>query len=293
MYYLIRSLLYGISLLPFPVLYLISDFFYLVIFYVLRYRRDIVMQNLAIAFPEKSLPERKAIARQFYRNLIDTFIESVKFISISEKQLEKRSSGEFKLINDLTTKGKDIHIMASHQFNWEYANLLYSRHLTIPFVAVYMPISNKVIDKIFYNFRKRYGTILISKDDFKEKRNEVFSQQYSLALAADQNPGIPGNAFWLNFFGKPVPFVTGPGKGAVKNNTAVVFVGFRKIKRGHYYFHTELIAENAADHKPEELTRMYRDKLEHTIRLDPSNYLWSHRRWRWEWKEEYGPLIKD
>ncbi|HEX7846411.1 MAG TPA: lysophospholipid acyltransferase family protein [Chitinophagaceae bacterium] len=291
MYYLVRGLLYGISLLPFGILYLFSDLFYIIVYYLLKYRRGIVMQNLAIAFPEKTASERKKIARQFYRNLIDTFIESIKFISISEKQLEKRSSGDFEMINGLIAKGKNIHLMAAHQFNWEFANLLYARKLSIPFVGVYMPISNKIINRLFYTFRKKYGTVLISKDDFKNKRHEVFAKQYILALAADQNPGLPGNAYWMNFFEKPAPFVTGPAKGAVKNNTAVVFVGFQKIKRGHYHFTNSLLTENGADHSPEELTKMYRDALEKLIRDDPANYLWSHRRWRWDWKEEYGPIL--
>jgi len=293
MYYLVRSLLYLISLLPFWVLYLISDLFYAVTFYVVKYRRQIVMDNLSIAFPEKTEQERKLIAKQFYHNLIDTFIESIKFISISGKQLEKRSSGEFELINRLIAEGKNIHLMAGHQFNWEYANLQYSRHLDLPFVGVYMPIKNKILNRIFYTFRQKYGSVLISKDDFKNRRHEVFSSQYCLALAADQNPGDPSNAYWIRFFSQPVPFVTGPAKGAVRNNTAVIFIGFHKIKRGHYLFKATLLAENGSSHTPEQLTALYRDALEKTIYADPANYLWSHRRWRWQWKEEYGPLLKD
>jgi len=293
MYYLVRSILYLVSLLPFWVLYPISDCFYAITFYLVKYRRDIVMQNLAIAFPEKTKKERRAIAKKFYRNMIDTFIESIKFITISGKQLSQRSSGEFDLINSLIAKGRNVHVMAGHQFNWEFANLQYSRNLTLPFVGVYMPIGNKILNKIFYKFRGKYGTVLISKNDFKNKRHEVFSSQYCLALAADQNPADPSNAYWMRFFSQPVPFVTGPAKGAITNNTAVVYVGFHKLKRGHYLFRTTLLAENGSDHTAEQLTAMYRDELERTIRLDPANYLWSHRRWRWQWKEEYGPLLND
>ncbi len=291
MYYLVRSILYLISLLPFWVLYIISDFFYAIAFYVVKYRRQIVMDNLVIAFPEKTEKERKLIAKQFYHNLIDTFMESIKFISISGKLLSKRSTGEFELINSLIAKGKNVHIMAGHQFNWEFANLQYSRYLDLPFVGVYMPIKNKILDRIFYTFRKKYGSVLISKTDFKDKRHEVFSSQYCLALAADQNPADPSNGYWMRFFSQPVPFVTGPAKGAIKNNTAVVYVGFHKLKRGHYLFKTTLLTENGSDHTAEQLTAMYRDELERTIRMDPANYLWSHRRWRWKWKEEYGPLL--
>jgi KDO2-lipid IV(A) lauroyltransferase len=258
---------------------------------VAGYRKELIYNNLLIAFPEKTEQERKKIARQFYLNFTDTFIESIKMISISKNEVLRRSQCDFELINKLVDKGNNIHIMAGHQFNWEFANLVYAMHLRVPFVGIYMPVNNKILDRIFFKVRERYGTILISAREFKNKMHTVFSEQYLLALAADQNPGNPANAFWLNFFGEPAPFVTGPAKGAVKNNTAVVFVAFEKPRRGHYSFRATLIADNGASHTPEQLTVLYKNILEDTIRKNPSNYLWSHRRWRHEWKEGYDKVI--
>jgi KDO2-lipid IV(A) lauroyltransferase len=258
-----------------------------IIYYVRGYRKEVVLNNLKIAFPEKTDKERIHIAKNFYRNFTDTFIESIKLISASKKQIEKRSKGDFELLNSLIAKGRNIHIMLGHQFNWEFANLLYAMHLSIPFVGVYMPISSKILDKIFFNMRSRYGTILIPATNFRNQMHSVFTKQYILGLAADQNPGGVDLGYWMNFFNRQVPFIKGPGKGAVKNNTAVVFVGFRKIKRGYYEYKTTLLAENGVDHTPEELTVLYRNALEETIKKDPPNYLWSHRRWKWQWKDEY------
>lgn len=292
MYYIVYGLLYTLSLLPLRVLYLFSDLAYFIIYHLMKYRKHVVMNNLAIAFPEKSEEERLKIAKDFYLNFTDTFIESIKMISISKRELFKRSQCDIDLINNLIDKGENIHILVGHQFNWEFANLVYAQHLKAPFVAIYMPIANKIFDRIFYKVRERYGTILISAWEFKNKMHGVFSKQYILALAADQNPGVPANAFWLNFFSKPAPFVTGPAKGAVKNNTAVVFVGFEKVKRGYYRFKAISITEDGSLHTPEELTLLYKNVLEDTIRKNPSNYLWSHRRWRHEWKEGYSEIIK-
>jgi Kdo2-lipid IVA lauroyltransferase/acyltransferase len=291
MYFIVYPLLYLFSLLPFFILYAISDFLAWLLYAVIKYRKVVVMNNLAIAFPEKTEAERKRIAKKFYQYFTDAMLESLKFISISKKQLLKRSTGSFTIINDLINKGVNINIMAGHQFNWEYANLLYAIYLRIPFVGVYMPIKNKIFEKIFYNFRSRYGTILISATDFKNKMHSVFDKQYVLALAADQNPGGPENAFWINFFGRPTPFVTGPEKGAIKNNAAVVYVGFKKIKRGYYHFETTLLAEESQNKKPGELTLLYRDALQKTIIEDPSNYLWSHRRFKFEWQPAYGKVL--
>jgi Kdo2-lipid IVA lauroyltransferase/acyltransferase len=291
MYYIIYALLWLFSLLPFWLIYGIADFFYGILYYIVKYRKAVVFSNLKIAFPEKTEAERIIIAKKFYHNIVDTFLESIKFITISEKQLLKRSSGEFELLNQLIEQNKNIHIMAGHQFNWEYANLIYAKNLKAPFVGVYMPLSNKILDKIFFNFRSRYGTILISATNFKSKKNEIFNKQYVLALAADQNPGDPSYAYWMNFLGKAVPFVTGPANSATKNNTAVVMVSFNKVKRGYYHFSTKFIAAEGAKYSPQQLTLLYKNALEDTIRKDPSNYLWSHKRWKYEWSEKNGPLI--
>jgi KDO2-lipid IV(A) lauroyltransferase len=292
MYYIVYGLLWPFSILPFRVLHFLADCIYGLVFYVFKYRRKVVLDNLAIAFPGKTGKERWQIAKEFYHNMIDTFMESIKFMTITKKQILKRSSGDFTLLHEFIKTGKNLHLMAGHQFNWEFANALTAIKLEGLFVGIYMPIANKALDKIFYNFRKKWGTILISATDFKNNKNsEAFNSQYALGLAADQNPGHPANAYWMHFMGKPAPFVTGPGKGAVKNNTAVIMVGMHKRKRGYYHFSTQLLAAEGSKHTPEELTKLYRDALEQVINADPSNYLWSHRRWKYEWKAEYGPML--
>jgi len=291
MYYIVYGFLWLMSLLPFRVLYIISDVVYAIVFYLFKYRREVVMNNLGIAFPEKTEAERLKIAKQFYHNLIDTFIESVKFISISVKTALKRSSADIEPINELIAKGYNVHAMACHQFNWEYTTILYPLKLKAPFVGVYMPIANKTLNRIFYNMRKRHGTVLVSATEFKTRMHHVFSGHYVLALAADQNPGDPSNAYWVNFFGRPAPFVTGPARGAVKNNTAIIMAGFKKIKRGHYHFDCKVLTESASQFTPQQLTVMYKSEVERIIRQDPANYLWSHRRWKYEWKPEYGNVL--
>jgi Kdo2-lipid IVA lauroyltransferase/acyltransferase len=293
MYYIIYLLLYLISLLPFFILYGLSSVIAFFLYHIVGYRKKVILNNLSIAFPEKTLQQRKQIAKKFYQYFTDAFIESLKFISISKKELTRRSTGSFGLVNQLIDNGYSVNLMAGHQFNWEYANLLFAQNLKIPFVGVYMPIKNKVLDKIFFDFRKRYGTILISAPDFKNKMHDVFKRQYLLALAADQNPGAATSGYWLKFFGRPTPFVTGPEKGALRNNVSVVFISMQRVKRGYYHFDVKLLAEQSKNLPEGELTRRYRDALEQTIKQDPANYLWSHRRFKFEWKDEYRTLWID
>lgn len=245
------------------------------------------MQNLEIAFPEKSIEEKKLIAKKFYKNLTDTFIETIKLLSISEKEFSKRAIMDLDACNALAAKGKNLQFSCGHQMNWEYGNWVMSKNINVQWVGVYMKINNKAIDKLFYNLRSKTGTVLVAAQEFKSRMHYVFKDQYSLGLAADQNPGVPHHAYWLNFFSKPTPFVTGPDKGAIKNDTAVIFTKFVKTKRGYYEFIPTIITENGGSLKEGELTVMYRDYLEKAIRETPDNYLWSHRRWKWEYKDSY------
>ncbi|MBK8712704.1 MAG: lipid A biosynthesis acyltransferase [Niastella sp.] len=286
MYYLIYGILYLFSLLPFFILYGISNVLSFLLYRILGYRREVVLQNLRIAFPDKTEQQLKAIARKFYRNLVDTFLESIKLLSLPAGRFDKRAVIDISKINEIAAKGKNIQLHSGHQMNWEYANYAVARNINIPFIGVYMRINNKALDKIFYNLRSKYGTRLVAAQEFKNRRHSVFQGQYALGLVADQNPGRPGLADWLYFFSKPAGFVTGPDKGARLNNTAVFFVRFIIVKRGFYRFEPILISENAAE-KPEGwFTLAYRDFVEETIREQPDNYLWSHKRWKWQYEGE-------
>lgn len=287
MYYIIYSFLYVVSLLPFFVLYRISDFFFFVTYHVAGYRKKVVFANLDIAFPKKSQAEKTTIAKQFYQNLVDTFIESIKLLSVDDKEVLRRASFDFTPVQQLIDEGKNIQLHSGHQMNWEYGHWAVAMQVPIPWVGVYMRINNKALDRLFFKIRNKGNTVLVAAQEFKARAHASFQNQYTLGLAADQNPGVPANAYWLNFFGRPAPFVTGPDKGARKNDTAVFFVKFIKIRRGFYRFEPTLITAHGSTLAEGELTLRYRDFLEKTIREDPANYLWSHRRWKWPYAETY------
>jgi len=251
------------------------------------------MNNLLIAFPGKTEKERKLIAKKFYHNLVDYFIESIKLITISDKAFYKRCSGDFEEVNRLAATGTNIQLHSGHQFNWELANRIYGQKLAIPFVLVYMPISSKIVDRIFRKIRLRYKTVLIDATKYSKEMLGINKQQHALALVADQNPGTPSAAFWLNFFSKPAPFLYTPEKNAQRNNVPVGFASFKKLKRGYYKFETTIITLNPAELKRGELTKKYRDFLEQQISEQPDNYLWSHRRWKNDYKKEYAKLWID
>jgi Kdo2-lipid IVA lauroyltransferase/acyltransferase len=286
MYYLAYGFLYLVSLLPFFILYMFSDFIYILMYYVFGYRKEVVMNNLTIAFPEKSLADHERIASQFYKNFVDTFIETIKLLSLSDNEFDRRCTGDFSVINDFASKGRNIQLMGGHQFNWEFVNLLFSRRINIPFIGVVANVENKIFNRIYFKFRARYGTILIPNSSFQRQMIELMKKQYSIGLLADQNTD-PGKAYWLNFFGKQVPFIIGPHKSAVKYRPLVVYYNFKMGKRGHYHFEVCEIVENPGAFTPQALAIKYRDHVERIIRNQPENYLWSHRRWKHEYDNTY------
>ncbi len=273
-------------------MYFLSDAIAGLIYHVLGYRKEVVMQNLLIAFPEKTEKERIQIAKAFYLNFTDTFIETIKLLSISEKGLRKRFSSNIEVVDAFYDQGVDVQLEAGHFFNWEFINLGVSKYGKYPFVGVYMPVSNKAVNRIMMQLRSRYGTILIPATDFRNKFREYAKDRYSLGLAADQNPGNPANAHWVYFFNRLTPFVTGPEKGAKLNNIPVIFANFYKKKRGYYHIQFEVITTEPRTFEEGKLTQVFASYVEKAIKQIPDNYLWSHKRWKWEFDEEkYGDRV--
>ncbi|MBN9298685.1 MAG: lipid A biosynthesis acyltransferase [Filimonas sp.] len=282
MYYIVYGLLYLVSLLPFRVLYFISDIFYYLLYYVIGYRKDVVMNNLKIAFPEKTDAERLKIARKFYSQFVDNFIEMLKLLSISKKTLEKRFKVNIEVLNDLKGKIDKVQVVTGHYFNWEFANSAVGHTSLFPFIVVYMPVKNKVFDKLVYKLRSRFGTILVPATAFRTNFHQYIKDEYALILVADQNAGHVDNAYWLPFFGKMAPFVRGPERGAIKNNTAVIYAHFYPYKRGYYTAKLELITTTPREYAEGELTKILVKKVEDSVKEIPSSYLWTHKRWKWE-----------
>jgi len=287
MYYLIYGFLYLISLIPWPIMYGISDLVYGLIYYIIRYRKEVVFRNLSIAFPEKTEQERIKIAKEFYHNFTDTFIETIKLLSISTKNFEKRfTCTDIHVLNDLYATGQSVELVSGHYFNWEFGNLGLARLSKYPFLGVYMPLSNPSFNKIVYDLRSRYGTILLPATQFRAAFLKYSKETYMLGLVADQSPGGPDHVYWTEFFGKMTPFVKGPEKGARVNNTAVIYAYYYKVKRGHYKVDLKLLTTDPSSFAEGQLTKTMIREIEASIRQNPANYLWSHRRWKFEFDPE-------
>jgi len=293
MYYLFYGFLYLVSLLPMRILYFISDAIYGLIYYILGYRKKVVMSNLAIAFPDKTEGERERIAKKFYHNFIDSFIEVIKLVSANDAFLQKRFTVDVRDLNDLYETGQSCQIHLGHTFNWEWGQLVLARLTKYKIMVVYMPITSAVLERLFYKLRTRSGNVFLPATKMKEAICPHLQTQYALGLVADQNPGNVKTAYWLNFFGKTTPFVSGPEKGARASGMPVVFACIEKPRRGYYHATMKLATMDSSLLPEGELTLRYVRYLEEVIYRNPDMWLWSHRRWKHAWKPEYAEMWID
>jgi KDO2-lipid IV(A) lauroyltransferase len=294
MYYLLYGFLYLFSLLPMWLLYGFSDGVALLLYGVIRYRRGVVLSNLGIAFPEKTEAERLHIARRFYRNFTDNFIETLKLLSAGETFLQKRLVLDNpELLDGYYDQGRKLQVHLGHLFNWEVGNVAMATRTRYTWIVAYMPVENKAIERLFLRLRGRTGAVLLPATRMQREILPYRHVQYMLALVADQSPGGPENSYWLNFFGHPTAFVRGPERGARIADIPVVFVRFYRVRRGHYRVHLSTIADHPRQLPEGELTRRYRTLLEEAIRQQPDNWLWSHKRWKYEWKKEFSSFWID
>lgn len=279
MYYLLLILLYPIALLPFPVLYVLSDAIYGLLYYVIGYRKDVVYDNLRHAFPEKDEQELRIIMKQFYHNFCDQWLETLKLLTMSEKELNKRVSGNWEVFHQLDKEGKNTYALLGHTFNWEWGNVASQYNMPQQFAGVYQPVSNQAFDRLMLRLRGRGGGWLISMKAQKgfQRLNGV---RYIVGLIADQNPSNVKQAVWLPFMHRQAPFFKGPEQLATRAKAAVIFVGISKVKRGYYKQNISIFTEDASQLESGAITKAYVAFMEAQMREQPANWLWSHKRWK-------------
>jgi KDO2-lipid IV(A) lauroyltransferase len=281
MYYLLLCILYPLSLLPVGILYLLSDLLYLVGYKIAGYRKSVTYDNLVHAFPEKSPEEIKAIMNRFYHHFFDQIVELLKLLSISPKELNKRTSGNWDVLNNLEREGRNAYIMLGHTFNWEWLNVACQLNTKAQFAGVYMPVKSKAMNRLMSKMRTRGGGWLISMKA-KKGFQALSGIRYAVGLIADQNPSNMNGVVWLPFMHREAPFFTGPELLAKRAGAAMVFAGIRRKKRGQYEINLQLVAKDASTMQRNEIIHKYVAFMEQQLREQPDNWLWTHKRWKYK-----------
>ncbi|HJX71687.1 MAG TPA: lysophospholipid acyltransferase family protein, partial [Bacteroidales bacterium] len=282
-----------ITLLPLRMLYLMSDFFFLIVYYAARYRKRVVMMNLMNSFPEKSEDEIKTIARKFYRHLCDNFIESFYVLNMSEKEFRKRYRYRNpELLRQLLNKDKSIVLVMGHYGNWDWLCSL-PLYFDQQVLAIYHPLSNKYFDELFNRIRNKFGVRLIQmKTAYREMLTATWNQILTITLfLTDQRPIWSSIHYWTTFLNQETPVLIGSESIAKKLNQAVVFADIQKIRRGYYDVEFKLVCENPEQTREFEITETQTRMLEEIIVKKPEYWLWSHKRWKHK-REEIEQRLK-
>jgi len=277
-YYLI---IIPISLLPYWMLYLISDFLYLALYKISKYRTKVVFNNLKNSFPSKNDRELKIIMSDFYHHLCDLIVESLKGFTISEKQIKKRLTIiNPELCNKYYNEKQNIILVGGHINNWEICAQ------GVPFIiphenfGIYKPLSNKFFDNKMITTRSKFGTRLVSMKQTKRTFEDKGNKPRSIIFGSDQSPSNPNKAYWLNFLNQETGVLFGVEKYAKEYDLPVIYVSIQKIKRGFYSVKCSLISEKPKEDTYGAITEKYTKQIENDIIAKPEYWLWSHKRWK-------------
>lgn len=284
-YILLRGTFGLLAFLPLKVLYVLSDILFCLLYYVVRYRRGVVSDNLAQCFPDKSDAERAAIARQFYRNMADCMVETVKLLHISNADIERRIKFEnISLIDELTAAGKSVAVYFSHCGNWEWAPsvTLHASREGVEYCQVYRPLVNKAFDRLMLRIRSRFGSLSFPKstvlrDLLMLRRKGKLSVT---GFMSDQKPSHGDPTVKMMFLNRPTAFISGTETLAQKLGMACVYWDMKKPSRGHYIISCRLIDDGDVKRPFGQITKEYAQMLETTIRRNPAIWLWTHKRWK-------------
>lgn len=274
------QLLLLISRLPLSVLYLVSDFLYIVFYRLIKYRIKVVRENLKKSFPDKTDEERIQIEKKYYNYLCDLIVESIKGFTISEKELKKRMTfNNLDLIDRLYNEQKSAIIIMGHCGNWEWVCRSGPLFMQNRLVGVYKPLTNKPFDKLMNETRTAFGVEQIPMAQIA-RYVMVQKKPFLLILIADQSPSDKESAYWLEFLNQETAVLPGAEKLASKFNLPVYFTYVNGYKRGYYTCDTKLLIEENHGTSDGLISTLHSKELEKNIINNPHNWLWSHRRWK-------------
>ena len=279
-YLFFRCLYVGISIIPFRLLYVLSDSCAFLMQYLIRYRIKTVSDNLKNAFPDKSNDEIKTITRQFYKYLCDVTLESIKGYYSNKQLLKRYRFLNPEVVNQYYEKRQSVIIALGHYGNWEWATQVVGRVYKHRLVTLYKPMTNRYVDKFINKLRTKRNMELASIYDVKFIFRSDEGEPKAFILVSDQSPGNAMKAIWLKFLNQDTACLRGIENYAKLFNLPVIFMDIQRVRRGHYTVEMQEICTNPSETLPGEITGMYMRKLEGIIIKKPEDWLWSHRRWK-------------
>jgi KDO2-lipid IV(A) lauroyltransferase len=277
-----RILVFLFRIMPFSVLYVLADGVAFILYKVVGYRKKVVHENLEKSFPKMLSDSRLELVWSFYRHLADILLEGIKGYSISESNLRKRFVYKNPEILDADFKaGKHVMLMPAHYGNWEWAVLSLPLPLKHQVIGVYKPLRAALIEKFVGIRRSRFGLILNPISKTREAMNNPPEVPTAYIMMSDQHPSSRKKAQWVKFLGRDTACLHGADHYARKYNYPVYYMHIERVKRGFYSVEFTTLELDAVNTNRGEITQKYMKELEGKILETPSDWLWSHRRWKY------------
>ncbi len=271
----------ALARLPLGALYVFGALLSLLLRYVLRYRVRIARNNLRGSFPEFDARRIDAVLNSYYWRLGEIVAECIKLASLSAEELRRRVHfTNIELVQDELAAGRSVILLAAHLGNWEWQLQGIVAHSSTPVDAAYKPLHGAAADRLLLQLRSRLGARMIPAKKLVRAVARARNQVHMVALMADQIPSSSAGRHWVQFLGRATAFYPGPGEIARMTGYATVFAGMRRVHRGHYEISFERVLGAGEQLEPEAFTARYAQLLEAQIRLDPANWVWTHRRWK-------------
>lgn len=283
LYYLLYAIFYPLSLIPLRIHYLFSNCLFYLLYYVIKYRQKVVRKNLTSSFPEKTEEEIRHIEKDFYRWFCDYIVESLKLLSISQKQMKKRMVFKgYEAINQCVEEGQSVALYLGHYCNWEWVS-----SLPLWFTPkaqcgqIYHPLENKDVDRLFLRLRGRQGALSIPMAETLRKILEFkrINRPVIIGYISDQKPYWTNIHHWCDFLHHDTPVLTGAERIIRKLNHAVFYLDMRRVKRGYYEGEFKLMTREPDSFPEYGVTDAYFRMLEESIQRAPAYWLWTHNRW--------------
>ncbi len=269
-----------ISWLPLFALYWLSDFLFFVGYRLMKYRRSVVWKNLKNSFPTAAEKDLRAVEKEFYQNLCDYAVETIKLLSISKEELRRRMHYQNpELLQPYADQKQSVILLASHQFNWEWLMVSGSIHFPLPIDFVYQKQSSASFDHFLMQIRCRFGAYAIERGQTARESIRRKSMSKAIAIIADQFPNFEKKV-WTDFLNQDTAFFQGIGQLAVLTQYPAFFVRSKKIKRGYYQAELIPIATPPYVRDSQTLVENYAQLVEQFITENPAGWLWSHERWK-------------
>lgn len=270
-----------VAIIPWGLIYGYSNLMAKLLHKVLKYRVRVTRSNLRLAFPEKSDAELAVIEKQSYQNLADISVEALKGFTMRNSAIRERHKIlNPELLDYYYNQKQSIIGVAGHLNNWEWGALSAGIQLKHHPVAIYKPLSNKLIDWFIKWNRSIRGTELVPTNQTFDTFQKYKHKPCIYILVADQSPSNLSKAYWINFFNQDTACIHGPEKYAKMYNYPVIYIDIKRVKRGYYTVELSVLCDKPNELKDGELTAAYMHRLEQSIRENPESWLWTHRRWK-------------